>query len=194
MSVTAILCYLVIAGYVAILIYEVRETRQHLADVPRRAKWTVILFFLSYVVIIAGGLIEHYLAAEMNLIISAVGFALIAAKVAVKRWAMKTLGEYYNVHIVVGDSHKLITSGPYRHVRHPVYSARLMSTVGILLVLNAFHTLIIAAAIELTFVIVRIQFEEKELEAKLGQDYISYKGRTWALVPFRSLFLRKGLE
>jgi protein-S-isoprenylcysteine O-methyltransferase Ste14 len=104
---------------------------------------------------------------------------------------MKTLGEYYNAHIVVGESHKLIKSGPYKYVRHPAYSARFLSIIGITLMLNAFCTLFIALAVDLLFVSIRIRLEERELMGKFGEQYLAYKRQTWAIIPFKAFFVKR---
>ncbi len=52
------------------------------------------------------------------------GIALFAAGIAINVWAMATLRSLYTVRISVQGEHRLVTSGPYRYVRHPGYAAR----------------------------------------------------------------------
>jgi len=191
MSIVSAVFYSVIIGYVIVIIYEARKTRKHSLNAQRRAPWTLFLLFLAYVIAIVGGLIEYHLAQEIDIRISLVGISLILAKVLLKGWAMKTLGEYYNAHIVVGESHKLIKSGPYKYVRHPAYSARFLSIIGITLMLNAFCTLFIALAVDLLFVSIRIRLEERELMGKFGEQYLAYKRQTWAIIPFKAFFVKR---
>jgi len=183
--------YSVIIGYVIFIIYEGRKTKEHSLNAPRKASWTLLLLFLAYVIAIVGGLVEYHLIQRIDIRISLVGISLILAKVLLKGWAMKTLGEYYNAHIVVGESHKLIKSGPYKYVRHPAYSARFLSIIGITLMLNAFCTLFIALAVDLLFVSIRIRLEERELMGKFGEQYLAYKRQTWAIIPFKAFFVKR---
>jgi protein-S-isoprenylcysteine O-methyltransferase Ste14 len=183
--------YSVIIGYVIVIIYEARKTRKHSLNAQRKATWTLFLLFLAYVIAIVGGLIEYHLAQEIDIRISLVGIALILVKILLKGWSMRALGKYYSAHIMVGEHHELIKSGPYKYVRHPAYSARFLSIIGITLMLNAFYTLFIALVVDLTFVLIRIRFEERELIGKFGEQYLAYKRQAWAIIPFKTFFVKR---
>jgi protein-S-isoprenylcysteine O-methyltransferase Ste14 len=182
-----IIFYFVITIYVTIIIFEALETKAHSASAPKRAAWTILLFFFADATAIIGGLVEFHFVHKICIEITMVGLALIVAKIAVKRVCMRTLGKYYSVHIVVNECHKLIRSGPYKYVRHPAYLAHIMGIVGISLMLNAFWILIIASVLDLIPVMVRVRLEEKELVKKFGEEYLAYRKETWALMPFKSL-------
>lgn len=186
-----IVFYIVVACYALILAFEARETRGRFTNTPRRAVWTVYLFFLTDMLIIIGGLVEYHINGETNLVVSAAGFSLLTAKILLKRWAMNSLGKHYNVNILVVNSHKLVQSGPYKYVRHPAYLARIFSTVGIPLMLNSYFILVLAMIVDLTFILVRIKLEEQELTDHFGDRYVSYRKYTWALIPFKSLLTRR---
>ena len=183
--------YSVIIGYVIVIIYEARKTRKHSVNAQRKAPWTLFLLFLAYVIAIVGGLIEYHLAQEIDIRISLVGISLILVKILLKGWSMRALGKYYSAHIMVGEHHELIKSGPYKYVRHPAYSARFLSIIGITLMLNAFYTLFIALVVDLTFVLIRIRFEERELIGKFGEQYLAYKRQAWAIIPFKTFFVKR---
>ena len=183
--------YSVIVAYIIVIVYEARKTRRYSPNAQRKARWTLLLLFLAYVIAIVGGLIEYHLAQEIDIRISLVGISLILSKVLLKGWAMKTLGKYYNAHIMVGEHHELIKSGPYKYVRHPAYSARFLSIIGITLMLNAFYTLIVALVVDLAFISIRIRLEERELMGKFGEQYLAYKKQTWAIIPFKTFFVKR---
>jgi protein-S-isoprenylcysteine O-methyltransferase Ste14 len=183
--------YSVIVAYIIVIVYEARKTRKHFPDAQRKARWTLLLLFLAYVVAIVGGLIEYHLAQEIDIRISIVGIALLLLKVLLKGWSMRALGKYYNAHIMVGEHHELIKSGPYKYVRHPAYSARFLSIIGITLMLNAFYTLTVALVVDLIFVLIRIRLEERELIRRFGEQYLAYKKQTWAIIPFKSFFVKQ---
>lgn len=191
MSIVSAVFYSVIIGYVIVIIYEARKTRKHSLNAQRKATWTLFLLFLAYVIAIVGGLIEYHLAQEIDIRISLVGIALILVKILLKGWSMRALGKYYSAHIMVGEHHELIKSGPYKYVRHPAYSARFLSIIGITLMLNAFYTLFIALVVDLTFVLIRIRFEERELIGKFGEQYLAYKRQAWAIIPFKTFFVKR---
>lgn len=179
--------YLVIAGYAAILGLEARETKGRFPGTRRQAVWTLYVFLVTDLTIVAGALAEHHLLRRADIAVSLAGIGLIAGKILLKRWAMGALGRHFNVHIVVGESHRLIREGPYRHMRHPAYFARVLGMIGIPLMLNAYYTLMVVPAIDLIFIFVRIRIEERQLTERFGEEYTAYRRQSWAIIPFRSL-------
>ncbi len=182
--------YFVIAAYVITVIYEATETRHHSSGTPRKARWTLLLFFIVDATAVVGGLIEHHFNKEVYLVISLIGLGLIVLKVIIKRACMKTLGQYYSVHIMTDNSHRLITSGLYKTVRHPAYLAHIIGIAGIALMLNAYRVLVIASILDLVVIAVRVRLEEKELMKRFGDEYSAYAKRTWAFVPFKFLAMK----
>jgi protein-S-isoprenylcysteine O-methyltransferase len=105
-----------------------------------------------------------------------------------KRWAMGALGKEYHVHIVSSPGQRLVREGPYALVRHPTYLSRLIGTMGIALMMNAYWTLLAVGLLDLLAVSLRIHFEERELLQNFKEEYEDYRTATGALIPkFRKL-------
>jgi len=98
--------------------------------------------------------------------------------------ALRTLGRQWSYAARLVESHKLVTEGPYRLVRHPIYSAML----GMVLAANfAFGHWIGLFAAGIPFVIgtmMRIRSEEKLLREAFGAEYEDYARRVKAFIPF----------
>ncbi|HUT81941.1 MAG TPA: isoprenylcysteine carboxylmethyltransferase family protein [Candidatus Bathyarchaeia archaeon] len=91
------------------------------------------------------------------------------------------LGQNFSYTLRIGDDHALITDGPYRYVRHPMYSAFLLFHVSIFLVTkNWFFGIIWIIGLTL-FLFLRITKEEEMLMEVFGEKYQEYKTRTGAL-------------
>lgn len=115
----------------------------------------------------------------------ALGIALIFGGLLFRFWAIRTLGRFFRTRIVIQEQHQLITSGPYRRLRNPSYTAVLMVLLGLgfgignwLSVLVFFAAGVIAYATRIALV------EEPALMQRFGQEYQDYKKRSWALIPF----------
>ena len=82
----------------------------------------------------------------------------------------------------VAPGSKLIKSGPYRYIRHPMYTGLLLITISILV--SYFSPLRLIAAVILTVdLLIKIQYEEKLLN-KYFKEYGRYLKHTWRLIPF----------
>ena len=109
-----------------------------------------------------------------------VGLALIAGLLLV--WMFRTLGRNLTDTVVTRKQHTLVTTGPYRWVRHPLYSSAALAIVGTSLVAaNGFF--FVAGCLAFLLLVIRTRKEEQNLIARFGDDYRNYMQRTGRFVP-----------
>lgn len=89
-----------------------------------------------------------------------------------------------------GRSEPLVVQGPYRYVRHPLYSDVLLQLLGWWLLLDYSFLLISTLFLLLWFSCVVTRFEERELKALFGNDYEKYASRVPRIIPFTSELTR----
>jgi protein-S-isoprenylcysteine O-methyltransferase Ste14 len=110
------------------------------------------------------------------------GLAFGLGGAAVLVWGSASLGRLLVHGAAILQDHALITSGPYRFVRHPIYSGYLALLLGSGLgVLNAW--LLLLWPLSLLGILIQAGSEERLLRSKFGQTYGRYAGRTGRLVP-----------
>jgi protein-S-isoprenylcysteine O-methyltransferase Ste14 len=102
---------------------------------------------------------------------------------ALRVWAVLTLGRSFSTFIQVDADQAVVTRGPYRWVRHPSYTGLLLIALGFGLGVGNWLSLAICAAIPLVGLLPRIAVEEAELARVLGDPYRSYQKATRRLVP-----------
>jgi protein-S-isoprenylcysteine O-methyltransferase len=100
------------------------------------------------------------------------------------RWiAIIHLGRFFTVNVAIAHDHELITTGPYRYVRHPSYTGTLLIFLGFgLCMLNIFSVAAVFLPISAAF-LWRMHVEEEALRAAFGERYLIYADRTWRLIP-----------
>jgi protein-S-isoprenylcysteine O-methyltransferase len=113
---------------------------------------------------------------------SAIG--LIWAGMALRLWAVLTLGRFFRTSVFLQEDHRLITAGPYARLRNPSYTGALMSMLGIGLALGNWLSVASAVGAPLVSFVWRILVEERALKARFGEAYEVYADRRWALIPF----------
>ena len=97
-------------------------------------------------------------------------------------WVTHTLGNNVTRTVVTRKDHRLVTSGPYRWVRHPLYTTGLLFFVALgLTASNAF--ILSGALVAITLVTVRLPKEEAMLIARFGDDYRHYRAHTGRYFP-----------
>jgi protein-S-isoprenylcysteine O-methyltransferase Ste14 len=112
------------------------------------------------------------------LICLVVGLIIAWAGMLLRLWAVLTLGVSFTTKVVVRPQQRLITSGPYRLVRHPSYLGLLILFLGLGLSLGDLAGLVALVVLPAIGIVIRISVEEGALSAAFGDRYTDYcKGR-----------------
>jgi protein-S-isoprenylcysteine O-methyltransferase Ste14 len=112
-----------------------------------------------------------------------IGYVLLIGGIAVTTWA-QGVNPYFEpgVRIQQERAQQVVTSGPYRLVRHPGYSAAIAMFVAMPLALASWWALL-PAALAIALLVVRTGLEDRLLRAELG-GYADYASRTrYRLLP-----------
>src|SRR5512143_893003 len=142
--------------------------------------YTVMLFVL---LVVAGLDAGRFGWSVMPIALQVVGFAALAFAMAVTYWAM-AINPFLSTVVRIQDDrgHYVVTSGPYRYVRHPMYAMMFFMYFGIALELGSWWALIPAGVIVIVFV-VRTALEDRTLQAELP-GYAEYAQHVrYRLVP-----------
>lgn len=110
------------------------------------------------------------------------GIAFTAAGVAFAIWARAHLGKYWSGDVTIRQEHRLIRTGPYKYVRHPIYSGMLLALVGTVLVIGEYRAIVGFAIILLGFV-KKARKEESFLLTQFGAGFEEHKRLTGFFLP-----------
>ena len=115
-----------------------------------------------------------------------VGVALALTAAALLGTAFRALGSFATVDIAVRPDHEVVRAGPYRAIRHPMYTANILLTAGIALAFLA-TILIVPFVVVLLLAEIRARAEERLFLAdpRLGAEYAAYERRTGRFLPRR---------
>lgn len=113
----------------------------------------------------------------------AAGVVLMAAGIGLRFYAIHTLGRYFTLTVQTHRAQRVIEAGPYRLVRHPSYSAILLTFSGMCLAL-ANSLALVAIVLPAAALAYRIRVEEAALLQALGDNYRRYMRHTKRLIPY----------
>ena len=97
-------------------------------------------------------------------------------------WSGVALGKLYSGDVTLQEGHRLVTSGPYRHVRHPRYTGAILIGFGLSLTFNSWIGLV-GSGVFIGIVLFRIRDEEALMREAFGQEWDEYCERTPRLIP-----------
>ena len=109
------------------------------------------------------------------------GYAVLWSGIALRLVSLREIGAYYHPLVLIRGGHRLIDTGPYRHLRHPLHLGLHVEMAG--LALLAAEGLAWAALALSTLVLARRNLlEERAMEDFFGTKYDAYRRRAWDLV------------
>jgi protein-S-isoprenylcysteine O-methyltransferase Ste14 len=111
-----------------------------------------------------------------------VGAVMVAAGLSFAAWARVHLGKYWSGHVTLKPGHRLIRSGPYAIVRHPIYTGLLLAFIGTAVVIDEVRG-VVAVILILEAHIRKLRLEERWLTGEFGSEYDLYKREVKALIP-----------
>lgn len=127
-----------------------------------------------------GPLEQHFVLPKETLEI--VGMVLAYVGLPLTIWSRARLGRYWSGVVALKQDHRLIQSGPYRVVRHPLYSGLILGAIGWALCLTTWSCLLWALLLVICFER-RAHKEDALLASEFGAEFEAYRERTGRLMP-----------
>jgi protein-S-isoprenylcysteine O-methyltransferase Ste14 len=178
---------LLIAGFAVRFYYQAQQ--RHVERVSARSlgrdKFFYWLVFTSYVLVLVYSFSTLLDAAHVDLpdALRWLGAPFGIAGVALLAATHRALGRNWSGVLEIAEKHALIVSGPYRRVRHPMYTAFFcIAIANALLCANLIVAIVGLAAVAMMYV-ARVTDEEAMLIEQFGDEYRRYMQRTGRLVP-----------
>jgi protein-S-isoprenylcysteine O-methyltransferase Ste14 len=133
-------------------------------------------------VVVMGRYVHIDALAVHNTVPAVAGTLLFACGLAVAVWARVNMGRNWGMPMTLKDEPELVTSGPYRLVRHPIYSGILLAVLGTALAVNLGWLLLLAVLG--AYFVSSAKVEERLMTDQFPAVYPAYRSHTKMLVPF----------
>jgi protein-S-isoprenylcysteine O-methyltransferase Ste14 len=111
------------------------------------------------------------------------GFLAVLVGVVFSVWARLMLGDNWSNRVTVKENHTLVRSGPYRIVRHPIYSGILLGMLGSALQRAGIRCFVGVLICGFSFWL-KTRVEERFMVQSFGEEYLQYRHKVKALAPF----------
>jgi protein-S-isoprenylcysteine O-methyltransferase Ste14 len=116
-------------------------------------------------------------------LVDALGLVIIASGVGLRRSAARALGRQFTVRLSIFDRHQLVSTGPYRWLRHPNYVGLMLIALGTATMVRSPLAALVAVGLWLPITLLQIRGEERVLRRHLDTAYDDYARRSWRLLP-----------
>ena len=150
------------------------------AKLDRRARWGIVLVVIAYSMLWQNPFWERPLSA-LRAVFSI--FCLVLA--ALLSWTgARALGRQWRVDAGLNPDHELVTSGPYRVVRHPIYTSMLCLLTATGCLITPIPVLLFSMVVFIAGTEIRVRIEDKLLASRFGERFQEYQRRVPAYIPF----------
>jgi protein-S-isoprenylcysteine O-methyltransferase len=112
------------------------------------------------------------------------GMVLILCGVALRWYAIFTLGKYFTRDVAVAADQPVVRTGPYRFIRHPSYTGTFLTMLGVGLAMTNWASLLALFICTVAGHLYRVHVEEEALSSTIGRSYVEYRRHTWRFIPF----------
>jgi protein-S-isoprenylcysteine O-methyltransferase Ste14 len=157
--------------------------------VDREGRWSIVVRGLLFVYMLAAAALYAVNPAWISILVIPfpawsrwMGAALSAVSLPLLVWVHHTLGTHWSTSLRVREEHRLVTSGPYRWVRHPMYTVLFGYFIGLTL-LSATWLVLTLTVTSILVLYRRIGIEERMMQEQFGDEYTAYMARTGRLLP-----------
>jgi protein-S-isoprenylcysteine O-methyltransferase Ste14 len=179
---------LVWAAIVGYWVWSARNVKVAARTEPRleRLFLSILPLFVAALLLGPGRWFGHTLLREQfvshSVLVESSGLALCVSGAFLACYARRILGRNWSGIVQLKQDHELIQSGPYRYVRHPIYTGLLLLFLGTAVMVGEWRGL---AALAIVFVSFwrKLRIEESWLNQHFGARYAEYIRHTKALVP-----------
>lgn len=157
----------------------VRSRQKGALSLDRRARWGVALEFIGYTLLWQGSFWTGTLSSwQVSLAI-----VLFLAASLLSWTASRVLGRHLRVDAALESNHQLICAGPYRWMRHPIYTSMLCVLLATGILIASLYLFVPALLAFLIGTYIRVRVEDGLLASRFGDEFLAYRRRVGALIP-----------
>jgi len=151
------------------------------AKLDRRARWGMLFIAVAYTLVWQGNFWTRS-PGPWRMVISALLFIVAS----VLSWtSTRALGRHWRLDAGLNADHELVQAGPYRLVRHPIYTSMFCMLLGTGLLLATPLPLLLPSLLMLVIgTEIRVRIEDRLLASQFGEQFLDYRRRVPAYIPF----------
>jgi len=168
------------------LVDSLRRSLKEIAEEKSADRWLPVLSGILWLAAIAISVIDLVILQHSRYNLTAFGIAgavFLLGGLGLYVIARRALGELFSEAVRITPEHKLITTGPYRLIRHPIYLGEIFFGLSLPMILGSLYGFILML-MPIPMLVYRIRIEEETLVSKFGQEYLDYASKTKKLIPY----------
>ena len=140
-----------------------------------------VVVVLVVIALLRGGVLGEH-AVTRDRAVGVAGFVAVGAGLGLAVWARRHLGRNWGMPMTQKVEPELVTSGPYRRIRHPIYSGIILAMIGTAIATSMYGLILVLVLSG--FFVYSARTEERYLAEEFPESYPKYRRSTKMLIPF----------
>ncbi len=157
-----------------------KRTAERAKEMDRRARWGMVIQAVAYVMLWQRSFWKES-PSHWRVALSA---ALFLCAILLSWTATRALGRHWRLDAALNPTHELVISGPYKIVRHPIYTSMLCVLLATAILVTPYWLLLPALVVFLIGTEIRVRIEDRMLNSRFGVRFQDYRRRVAAYVPY----------
>jgi len=160
--------------------FRLKQVSGRAEKLDRRARWGILLEALAFALVWQRRFWRESPGAWR------IGLSMVFLLLAcILSWtAVRALGRQWRIDAGLNADHELVCSGPYRVVRHPIYTSLLCILLGTGLMVAPLLRLALVLPLFIAGTEIRVRIEDRLLASRFGEDFRLYQRSVPAYIPF----------
>lgn len=176
--------WIVMVAVWSVALFKTRQTARRQTSGSRMWQMGIVLLGMWLLFVPATGIAWLDRAAfPVTPVVALIGLATTLGGIAFAIWARLILGANWSGVVTVKEGHTLVRRGPYRLVRHPIYTGLLTAVAGTALTHGSIRGILALPIVALGFWLKTLT-EERFMVEEFGEEYLRYQREVRAVVPF----------
>lgn len=165
---------------VPFVVVRLKHTKRAPTKLDRRARWGIVLVGLSYSALFQ----TRFWMADLPVWRTTLSLIFFILASALSWGATRALGRQWRIDAGLNADHELVMSGPYRLVRHPIYTSMLCIFCATGFLLTPLPILSAGLIVCVIGTEIRVRVEDRLLAGRFGERFEQYQSRVAAYIPF----------
>jgi protein-S-isoprenylcysteine O-methyltransferase Ste14 len=141
-----------------------------------------VLIVVVLIALIRAGALGRHAGVTHSLLLAIIGLVVVVAGLGLAVWARIYLGRNWGMPMTQRVEPELVTTGPYRYVRHPIYTGIITALIGTALAVSVYA--LIPVVVGGAYFVYSARTEERFLASQFPNSYPPYQNSTKMLIPF----------
>lgn len=179
-----VIAFIIAGCWIAFWLYWIAAAFRTKSSQPRWGQFAFVRILIVIVIILLDRVtaFHRYRSVTHNPVLQGIGLAIFLLGLGLAIWARLYIGRNWGMPMSRKNDAELVTTGPYRFIRNPIYSGILLGAIGTMLAVSLYW--LVPVVLVGAYFIYSAVIEARDMGARFPDTYPAYKQSTKMMIPF----------